>query len=113
MGRPNGLQAINELTGEMLASGATEQPEDGARTIALEVAADPDQVERELRGGPLGKIMLGNGRSLLRPYADPSERARDLVIGDVRPSTIEIFASTRNWRSAPPFISSTPPPRRS
>lgn len=107
MGRPNGLQAINELSGEMLASGATEHPEDGARTIGIEIATDPDQVERELRGGPLGKVMLGDGRSLLAPYAESSEKARDLVIGDIRPSAIEIVASTRSWRSTLPFTVSS------
>lgn len=101
-----GLQALIKLDEDMVAQGTT-NPEGDEESITLSVNANPSEVEDRVDDSPLGRIMLRTGDSLLRPYEDPEEKTRDLVIGEVLPTAVVIAASKRSWTSGPPFIASS------
>lgn len=102
---PRGRQVFIELDEAMVAQSSTE-PIDGRTTVTLSVDGDPTELERSVSDSPLGKVMLGTGDSLLKPYAKRGDKDNDLVIGNVLPSAVEILASRRSWVSTPPFTSS-------
>ncbi|MEX2014722.1 MAG: hypothetical protein WD885_02195 [Candidatus Saccharimonadales bacterium] len=106
---PTGQQALAELSQEMLGLDSARHSGEDGLTVSLEIDVDPTQAERELGASPFGKMLLGERRSLLRPYDDPSQRENDLIIGEsVLPSAVELTASSRTWRSPPAFAVSGP-----
>ncbi|HEX5798447.1 MAG TPA: hypothetical protein VFX79_03760 [Candidatus Saccharimonadales bacterium] len=106
---PAGQQALAELNQEMLGLDSARHSGEDGLVINIEVDVDPAEAERKLQSSPFGKVLLSEGRSLLRPYKDPSEREDDLIIGEsVLPSAVELTASSRVWRSTPPFTASGP-----
>jgi hypothetical protein len=104
---PAGRQVFIDLNGEMLASGAAQDlGEEGTSLPSLEIDIDPAEAERELRASPLGAVMLGEGRRLLRSRDDSTGGWSELIIGDVEPSAVEVTAFARSWVSTPEFQTS-------
>jgi hypothetical protein len=84
---PAGRQAFVELNQEMLGLDTARHSADDGSAVSLEIDVDPAQAERELRASPFGKVMLRKG---------------------VLPNAVELTASSRAWRSTPPFKASGP-----